>query len=67
MVLQVVILFGFQVLHGVVVAEVSLIVTVFLDGLALGGTASNLLIQLETSNGIFTPYKLDQRLIEFLW
>jgi hypothetical protein len=40
-VLQVVILFGFQVLHGVVVTEVSLVVTVFLAGLALGGTASN--------------------------
>jgi hypothetical protein len=50
-----------------VYAEVSLIVTAFMAGLALGGTASNLLIQLETSNGIFTPYKLDQRLIEFLW
>jgi hypothetical protein len=41
MVLQVVVLFGFQVLHGVVVAEVSLIVTAFIAGLALGGTASS--------------------------
>ena len=35
MALQVVILFGFQVLHGYVVAEVSLIVTAFMAGLAL--------------------------------
>jgi spermidine synthase len=41
MVLQVVILFGFQVLHGYVYAEVSLIVTAFMAGLALGGAASN--------------------------
>jgi hypothetical protein len=41
MVLQVVILFGFQVLHGVVVAGGSLVVTAFMAGLALGGTTSN--------------------------
>jgi spermidine synthase len=36
MVLQVVVLFAFQVLHGYVYAEVSLIVTAFMAGLALG-------------------------------
>jgi spermidine synthase len=37
MTLQVVILFGFQVLHGTIYAQVSLIVTAFMAGLALGG------------------------------
>jgi spermidine synthase len=37
MTLQVVILFGFQVLHGTLYAQVSLIVTAFMAGLALGG------------------------------
>ncbi len=41
MTLEVVILFAFQVLHGYVYAEVSLIVTAFMAGLALGGAASN--------------------------
>jgi spermidine synthase len=41
MTLEVVILFAFQVLHGTVYAEVSLIVTAFMAGLALGGAASN--------------------------
>ncbi len=36
MVLQVVVIFAFQVLHGYVYAEVSLIVTAFMGGLALG-------------------------------
>jgi spermidine synthase len=44
MVLEVVILFAFQVLHGTVYAEVSLIVTAFMAGLALGGTMSNRLL-----------------------
>ena len=39
-----VILFAFQVLHGYVYAEVSLIVTAFMAGLALGGVASNRLL-----------------------
>ncbi|HEY63599.1 MAG TPA: hypothetical protein G4O02_03410 [Caldilineae bacterium] len=41
MMLEVVILFAFQVLHGYVYAEVSLIVMAFMGGLALGGGASN--------------------------
>ncbi len=41
MALEVVILFAFQVLHGTVYAQVSLIVTAFMAGLALGGAASN--------------------------
>jgi spermidine synthase len=44
MTLEVVILFAFQVLHGTVYAEVSLIVTAFMAGLALGGAASNRLL-----------------------
>ncbi len=44
MTLEVVILFAFQVLHGYVYAEVSLIVTAFMAGLALGGAASNRLL-----------------------
>jgi len=41
MVLELVILFAFQVLHGYLYAEVSLIITAFMAGLALGGTTSN--------------------------
>jgi spermidine synthase len=37
MMLQVVILFGFQVLHGTIYAQISLIVTAFMAGLASGG------------------------------
>ncbi len=44
MTLEVVILFAFQVLHGTIYAEVSLIVTAFMAGLALGGAASNRLL-----------------------
>lgn len=44
MMLEVVILFAFQVLHGTVYAEISLIVTAFMAGLALGGAMSNRLI-----------------------
>ncbi len=44
MTLEVVILFAFQVLHGTVYAAVSLIVTAFMAGLALGGMASNRLL-----------------------
>jgi spermidine synthase len=39
MALEVVILFAFQVLHGTIYAQVSLIVTAFMAGLALGGAA----------------------------
>jgi spermidine synthase len=39
MALEVVILFAFQVLHGTIYARVSLIVTAFMAGLALGGAA----------------------------
>ena len=39
MTLEVVILFAFQVLHGTIYAEISLIVTAFMAGLALGGAA----------------------------
>ncbi|MFQ6101527.1 MAG: methyltransferase domain-containing protein [Anaerolineae bacterium] len=41
MTLEVVILFAFQVLRGTLYAQVSLIVTAFMAGLALGGAASN--------------------------
>ena len=41
MALEVVILFAFQVLHGTIFASVSLIVTAFMAGLALGGAVSN--------------------------
>ncbi len=44
MTLQVVLLFAFQVLHGYVYAEVSLIITAFMAGLALGATSSNRLL-----------------------
>jgi len=44
MMLEVVILFAFQVLHGTVYAQVSLIVTAFMAGLALGGAAGNRLV-----------------------
>lgn len=44
MTLEVVILFAFQVLHGTVYAKVSLIVTAFMAGLALGGSAGNQLL-----------------------
>jgi spermidine synthase len=44
MTLEVVILFAFQVLHGTVYAEVSLIVTAFMAGLALGGATSDRLL-----------------------
>jgi len=50
MTLEVVILFAFQVLHGYVYAEVSLIVTAFMAGLALGGAASNRLLASATSS-----------------
>ena len=40
MTLEVVILFAFQVLHGYAYGEISLIVTAFMAGLALGGAAS---------------------------
>jgi len=46
MTLEVVILFAFQVLHGTVYAGVSLIVTAFMAGLALGGATSNRLLSL---------------------
>lgn len=44
MILEVVTLFAFQVLHGYVYAEVSLIVTAFMAGLALGAAGSNWLL-----------------------
>ncbi len=44
MTMEVVILFAFQVLHGTVYAQVSLIVTAFMAGLALGGAGSNRLL-----------------------
>jgi spermidine synthase len=44
MALEVVILFAFQTLHGTVFARVSLVVTGFMGGLALGGTAGNRLL-----------------------
>jgi spermidine synthase len=44
MMLEVIILFAFQLLHGYIYAEISLIVTTFMAGLALGGAASNRLI-----------------------
>ena len=44
MMLEVVILFAFQVLHGTVYSRVSLIVTALMAGLALGGAAGNRLL-----------------------
>jgi spermidine synthase len=44
MMLEVVILFAFQVLHGTLYAQVSLIVTTFMAGLALGGAIGNRLL-----------------------
>jgi spermidine synthase len=44
MTLEVVILFAFQVLHGTIYAQVSLIITAFMAGLALGGAAGNRLL-----------------------
>ncbi|MBC8254136.1 MAG: fused MFS/spermidine synthase [Ardenticatenia bacterium] len=44
MMLTVLILFGFQVLHGTVYARVSLIITATMAGLALGAAASNWLL-----------------------
>ena len=44
MTLQVVLLFAFQVFHGYVYAEVSLIITAFMAGLALGATSGNHLL-----------------------
>jgi spermidine synthase len=44
MTLEVVVLFAFQVQHGTLYAQVSLIVTAFMAGLALGGAASNRLL-----------------------
>ncbi|MEW6717397.1 MAG: hypothetical protein AB1345_07835 [Chloroflexota bacterium] len=51
MTLQVVILFAFQVLYGYVYNQVSLIVTAFMAGLALGSATSNRLIP----NALQTP------------
>ena len=39
MMLEVVLIFGFQVLHGSVYAELSVIVTAFMAGLAMGAVA----------------------------
>jgi spermidine synthase len=50
MTLEVVILFAFQVLHGYLYAEVSLIVTAFMAGLALGGWTSNKLLAIWSSD-----------------
>jgi spermidine synthase len=44
MILQLVLLFAFQVLHGHVYAEVSLIITAFMAGLALGAASGNRLL-----------------------
>jgi spermidine synthase len=44
MMLEVVILFAFQVLHGTIYAEVSLVMTAFMAGLALGSAAGNWLL-----------------------
>ena len=44
MALEVVIIFAFQVLHGTVYSRVSLVVTAFMAGLALGGALSNRLL-----------------------
>ena len=44
MTLEVVLLFAFQMLHGTIYAEVSLIVTAFMGGLAAGGAAANWLL-----------------------
>jgi len=51
MTLEVVILFAFQVSHGTVYAGVSLIVTAFMAGLALGGAAGNRLLARRGAGG----------------
>jgi spermidine synthase len=51
MTLEVVILFAFQVLHGTVYARVSLIVTAFMGGLALGGAAGERLLARQSAAG----------------
>jgi spermidine synthase len=51
MTLEVVILFAFQVLHGTVYARVSLIVTAFMGGLALGGAAGERLLARQPAIG----------------
>ena len=51
MTLEVVILFAFQVLHGTVYARVSLIVTAFMGGLALGGAAGEQLLTRQSAAG----------------
>jgi spermidine synthase len=55
MTLQLVLLFGFQVLHGYVYAEVSLIITAFMAGLALGAVSGNRLL------GTWPPETLERR------
>ncbi|NIS81949.1 MAG: hypothetical protein GTO14_17470 [Anaerolineales bacterium] len=45
MILQVVILFAFQVFHGSLFADVSLIVAAFMAGLTMGGTSSTRLLE----------------------
>ncbi len=44
MTLEVVILFAYQVLHGTIYAQVSLVMTAFMGGLALGSAAGNWLL-----------------------
>jgi len=51
MTLEVVILFAFQMLHGTVYARVSLIVTAFMAGLALGGAAGTRILARLTDGG----------------
>ncbi len=59
MTLEVVILFAFQVLHGYIYAEVSLLVTAFMAGLALGGAVSNWLLRYESLlPSFFSPARL---------
>jgi spermidine synthase len=50
MMLEVVLIFGFQVLHGSVYAEVSLIVTAFMAGLTLGAATGGQLAKLKALN-----------------
>lgn len=67
MMLEVVILFAFQVLHGTIYAEVSLVMTAFMAGLALGSATGNWLLTCREDegrrNGFLRPSSFVLRLL----
>jgi spermidine synthase len=63
MMLQLVILFAFQVLHGYVYAEVSLLVTAFMAGLALGAAVSNRLLNYQLFKYVIERKRVKQVLL----